>query len=189
MYPGEFDELFRKISNLFTLETVSQKEKVTGRLLKRNPQTPLWDTLDSIEGYDGIDISNGSFVSCEKFFKKPVRILFFILIHEMESRLYRIHRRNGTELNELNELNINDMIRMLVDNENLLRLQKTYQSRALLKEDLKAISAFRNIIVHTNRKLLKEIDSKTIIQRKKQITQMLETLQQISDNINRGEAE
>ena len=107
----------------------------------------------------------------------------------MESRLYRIHRRNGTELNELNELNINDMIRMLVDNENLLRLQKTYQSRALLKEDLKAISAFRNIIVHTNRKLLKEIDSKTIIQRKKQITQMLETLQQISDNINRGEAE
>ncbi len=184
MYPGEFEELFRKISNLFILESVSQEELIKGKLLKRNPQTPIWDTLESIDGYDAIDIGGKKYVSCEKFFKKPVRILFFILIHELESRLYRIHKWNGKLLNTLDECNINDLIKDLLNNKELLELQKIYKSRAIFKEDLKAISSFRNVIVHTNRKLLKTVDSNTVIQRKKQIIKLLEALQQILDHMS-----
>ncbi|MBI4158830.1 hypothetical protein HY500_01070 [Candidatus Woesearchaeota archaeon] len=182
MYTGEFEELFRKISNLFTLETVSQEEQIKGKLLRRDPKTPVWDTLESIDGYDAIDIG-GKYVSCEKFFRKPVRILFFILIHEIESRLYRIHRRNGKPLSDLDESNINNMIKGLISDKGLLEAQKIYQTRSELKEDLKAISSFRNIIFHTNRKLLKTVGSKTLIQRKKQVIKLLEALQQISDRM------
>jgi len=185
MYPGEFENLFRKISNLFTLETVSKKDLIKGKLIKRNPETPIWDTIDSIQDYDGIDLGNNKFVSSENFFRKPVRILFFILIHELESRLYRIHRWNGKPINELDNLNINDLIKLLIENENLIKLQNLYKSRSKLKEDLKAISAFRNIIFHTNRKLLKSVDSETLINRKKQVLKLLEALQKILDNMQR----
>lgn len=185
MYPGEFEELFRKVSNVFTLETVAQKEKIKGRLLKRNPSTPLWDTIENIKGFEGIDIGNEQYVNCEHFFRKPIRILFFILIHELESRLYRIQRWNKKPIKELDELHINDLIKELVDNDDLIKLQDIYSSRSQLKEDLKAISSFRNIIFHTNRKLLKSVDTETLITRKKQILMLLEALQQILDKMER----
>lgn len=185
MYPGEFENMFNKISHIFTLETVAEIKTVKGNLLKRNPQTPLWDTIESIKGCDGIDIGEGKYISCEHFFRKPIRILFFILIHEMESRLYRIHRWNGKLIKELDELNINDLIREIINNKELVKLQETYSSKAKLKEDLKAISSFRNIVVHTNRKLLKEVDADTIIKRKKQVLMLLEALQQILDRMER----
>lgn len=185
MYPGEFENLFNKISQIFTLGSVAKKEVINGKLLKRNPQTPIWDTIDSIKECDGIDVGNGNSVSCAYFFKKPIRMLFFILIHELESRLYRIHRWNGKPINELDKLNFNDLIKELVNNKELISFQDVYQSRALFKEDLKAISSFRNIIVHTNRRLLKEVDKDTIIKRKKQVLILLETLQQILDRMER----
>ncbi|MDD5700326.1 MAG: hypothetical protein PHH00_04045 [Candidatus Nanoarchaeia archaeon] len=188
MYPGEFEELFKKVSKVFTLETVAKNRQIQGKLLNRNPETPLWDTIEHIKGFDGIDIGDGKFVSCEHFFKKPIRILFFILIHEFESRLYRINRRNGRPIEELDEKNVNDLIRELLENESLISLQDIYKSRAQFKDDLKAISAFRNLIVHTNRKLLKSVGSETLIERKKQILMVLEALQQISDRMERKDA-
>jgi len=193
MYPGEFENLFRKISNIFTLESVAKKEEIIGKLLKRNPETPLWDTIESIEGYEGLAIGEGKYVSSEHFFKKPIRILFFILIHELESRLYRILRWNGAPIEELDKCSINDLIRMLINNESLILLQDVYSSRnrfkedlkTIFKEDLKAISSFRNTIFHTNRKLLKGVDVGTIIKRKKQVLMLLEALQQILDRMER----
>ncbi|MEK6890822.1 MAG: hypothetical protein AABX03_01665 [Nanoarchaeota archaeon] len=183
MYQGEFEELFRKISKIFTLESVAKDKKIEGNLLKRPANESLWDTIDSIKGFDGIDIGNDKYVKAEHFFRKPIRILFFILIHEMESRLYRIQRRNGKPIKELNELHINDLIRELVDNEDIIKLQEIYSSRTEFKEDLKAISSFRNLIVHTNRKLIEEVDQETIIKRKKQVLKLLDAIQQISDRM------
>lgn len=193
MYPGEFEDLFRKMSNIFTLETVSKNKKIEGKLLKRNPQTPMWDTIDSIKGYEGIDLGNDKYVETEHFFRKPIRILFFILIHELESRLYRVLRWNGTPTKDLDNLNINDMIRELINNKDLLELQEVYKSKtnfkedlkAIFKEDLKAISSFRNIIVHSNRKLLNDVDLETLIKRKSQVLKLLEALQQILDKMDR----
>jgi len=184
MYTGEFEELFRKISKIFTLESVAKSESLEGNLLKRPANESLWDTIDNIKGFDGIDIGNGKYVKTEHFFKKPIRILFFILIHEMESRLYRIQRLNGKLIKELDELHINDLIRELIENEDLLKMQDVYSSRSEFKEDLKAISSFRNLIVHTNRKLIDNVDKETIIKRKKQVLNLLDAIQQISDRMS-----
>lgn len=183
MYPGEFDTLFRRLANLFTLETIADNKKLEGKSVKRNPLTPIWDTMDGLYGCDYVDIGDGRYVSCKFFFKKTVRILFFVLLVEVEGRLFRIHEWNGKNISELNEKNINDLIRELIDSD-LVKLQKEYPSRGEFKEDLKAFSSFRNVIMHVNKKLEKTIDLETIINRKKQILRLLSALQQILDNMN-----
>lgn len=177
MYPGEFETLFRRLANLFTLETIAENKKFEGKSIKRNPLTPIWDTMEGLYDCDYIDIGDGRGVSCRFFFKKTVRILFYALLVEFEGRLFRIHEWNGKDISELNEKNINDLIRDLVD------LQREYSSRANFKEDLKSISSFRNVIMHVNKRLEKNVDINTLIKRKKQILQLLSALQQILDNM------
>jgi len=182
MYPGEFETLFRRMANLFTLETIAEAKNFEGRSVKRNPLTPIWDTMDGLYDCDWIDIGDGRGVSCRFFFKKTVRILFYVLLIEFEGRLFRIHEWNGKDISELNEKNINDLIRELVDSD-LINLQKEYQTRSEFKEDMKALSSFRNVIMHVNKKLEKTIDLNTLISRKKQTIRLLSALQQILDNM------
>ena len=185
MYPGEFETLFNNVSNLFTLDTVAQKKKLKGEYPKRGPHTPLWDTMDSTLGYDYIDIGGGRYVSCQNFLKKPVRILFFMLLTEFEGRLFRIHEWQGRDLSELNEKNLNDLISDLVNSE-LIKLQTEYESRGKFNEDLKACSAFRNVIMHVNKKLERSVELKTLIERKKQASRLLLALQEILDRMPRS---
>ncbi len=182
MYPGEFENLFRKLTNLFTLESIAENKSFEGRSVKRNPHTPIWDTMDGLYDCDYIDIGEGKCVSCRFFFKKTTRILFYVLLTEFESRLFRINEWRGKDISELNEKNINDLIRELIESD-LIELQKEYASRKDFKEDLKAISSFRNIIMHVNKKLEKTIDINTLITRKKQVIRVLSALQQILDNM------
>ncbi len=182
MYPGEFETLFRRLANLFTLETIAENKSFEGKAIKRNPLTPIWDTMDGLSNCDYIDIGDGRGVSCRFFFKKTVRILFYVLLVEFEGRLFRIHEWRGKDISELNEENINDLIRELVDSD-LVGLQKEYATRTEFKEDLKAISSFRNVIMHVNKKLEKTVDINTLIARKKQIIKLLSALQQILDNM------
>lgn len=184
MYPGEFETLFRRLANLFTLETIAENVKIEGKSVKRNPSTPIWDTMDGLYDCDYIDIGNGKAVSCRFFFKKTVRILFYVLLVEFEGRLFRIHEWKGKDISYLNEQNINDLIRELLESE-LIDLQKEYSSRSDFKEDLKAISSFRNVIMHVNKKLEKDIDINDIINRKKQTMKLLSALQQILDNMGK----
>lgn len=183
MYPGEFETLFRRLANLFTLETIAETKEMKGRFTKRTPLSPIWDTMDSLYDCDYIDLGDGRVVSCRFFFKKTVRILFYVLLVEFEGRLFRIHEWNGKDLSELNEKNINDLIRELLDSE-LIKLQKEYSSEKELKEDLKAISSFRNVIMHVNKKLEKNITIDVLIERKKQILKLLAALQQILDHMD-----
>ena len=80
MYPGEFETLFRRLANLFTLETIAENKKMEGKSAKRTPLIPIWDTMDSLYDCDYIDLGDGRFVSCRFFFKKTVRILFYVLL-------------------------------------------------------------------------------------------------------------
>ena len=182
MYPGEFETLFRKLANVFTLETIAERQRAPKGSLQRNPTTPLWDTMDDARGYEYIDIKNNRRVSCKYFLRKPIRILFFILLVEVEGRLFRIHEWRGRNVGELNEKNFNHLIKELVDS-NLIKLQHEYQTRAKFNEDLKAISAFRNIIMHVNKKLEKNVQIELLIERKKQILKLLAALQQIMDRM------
>ena len=145
--------------------------------------TPIWDTIDSLHGIDSIDIGDNRSVSCRFFFKKTVRILFYVLLVEFEGRLFRIHEWHGKDISELNEQNINDLIREIVTSD-LVELQIEYQSRTEFKDDLKAVSSFRNVIMHVNKKFEKSIDIDMLIQRKRQIGRLLIALQQILDRMN-----
>jgi len=184
MYPGEFETLFMRMANLFTLETIAKNVEISGKSIRRTPLTPIWDTIDGLRGCDYVDIGDGRGVSCKFFFKKTVRILFYTLLVEFEGRLFRIHEWNGKPIDELNEKNINDLIRELVDSD-LAELQDEYDSRSGFKDDLKAISSFRNIVMHVNKRLEKTIDLDVIINRKRQIVKLLSALQQILDKMER----
>jgi len=182
MYPGEFEEMFRSLVKCFTLESVAQEKEVEGNFPKRNPHTPIWDTMDSLQDFEYIDIGEGKVVPRAKFFKIQVRSLFFVLLVQFEENLFRIHQWKGKPLEELNEANINDLIRELVDSD-LVDLQREYTSRSAFKEDLKAISSFRNMVMHVNKKLQRSIEIDTVVKRKHQIKKILIALQQISDNL------
>jgi hypothetical protein len=183
MYPGDFEKSFRKIVEIFTLDFISEKKELEQSYPKRNPNTPIWDTIDILEHLDSfIDIGDGKYVSCKNFFKRPIRIMFFFLIIELESRIFRILEWSRINLKELNEKSMNNLIIDLANSE-LINFQNIYNSRAEFKEDLKAISSFRNIIVHINKKLSDYIDNKTILNRKKQLNKLLSATQQILDEM------
>ena len=182
MYPGEFETLFRKIINSITLEMFAKDMKLEGSFPKRSPATPTWDAVEAFVDCEYIDIGGGKLVS-NKIFSK-VRIPFFMLLAEFESRLFRIHEWNGKEINELNEKNLNELIVELLDSD-LIKLQREYPDRKEFREDMKAVSSFRNIIMHVNKKLEKTINIQTIIERKKQINKILSALQQILDKMER----
>ncbi|MBT4191979.1 MAG: hypothetical protein HOE11_01595 [Candidatus Diapherotrites archaeon] len=182
MFPGEFETLFREMANIFTLETIAKKMDLEGDYPKRNPHSPIWDTIDTLYDCEYVDVGNGKYVSCQLFFKKTVRILFYTLMIELEGRLFRIHEWNGKSLDELNEANLNVLIKELVDSE-LIDKQIEYDSRTEFKKDLKAVSSFRNVIMHVNKKLEQTVDVKTVVQRKKQMLKLLLALQQILDHM------
>ncbi len=182
MYPGEFEQLFRKISDLFPLKIIAKDMQVRGEFPKRSPETPIWESIESLEGCQYLNIGQGKYVESKNLLEKPLRILFFILLQESEGRLFRIHEWSGKNLSELNEKNLNSLITELVDSE-LINKQKEYPTRKEFKGDLKAISSFRNIIVHVNKKLERNVEPKTIVKRKKQVQRLLVALQQILDNI------
>lgn len=111
-----------------------------------------------------------------------MRIMFVILLSELEERLYRAAELRQGNTEGLNDKNLNDLIRMLLENDPI-SLQTEYESKAAFKDDLKALSSFRNIIFHINKKLEESIDYETIIKRKKQALRSLVALQQITDNL------
>lgn len=184
MKPEDFDRVFEEISKVFTLDLIAKKLDIKGEFPKRNPKEPLWDCIEDLHHEEYIDIGEGRLVSCRYFFKRPVRTLFFILISELESRLFRIDERTGKDVEELNNKTLKELIIDLVETD-LFELQEQYSSKRKLKEDLKAMSLFRNVIVHTNKRLEKSIEPDTIAKRKEQILKLLDALQQISDRMPR----
>jgi hypothetical protein len=109
-------------------------------------------------------VGNGKHVECASIFRK-VRIPFFLLLAEFESRLFRIHEWNGKDIAVLNEKYINESIKELLDSD-LIDLQKIYTSRKEFREDMKAISSFRNVIMHVNKKLERDLEPSVILKRK-----------------------
>lgn len=183
MYPGDFEKLFNQISDIFTLDLISEERDLEQNFPKRNKKTPIWDSIMSTNKTSGfIDIGGKRFVSYTNFFKTPVRILFFVMITEFESRLFRISEWSGKSISELNEQNLNTLIRYLIDSD-LVELQTEYETRGELKEDLKAISSFRNVVVHVNKKLEKDVSYEILVKRKSQIIKVLSALQQILDGM------
>ncbi len=104
--------------------------------------------------------------------------IFYALIIEIEYRLYGA-LKTRVNVKELQTYNLNDMIRKFLSDDKLFQMQKIYDKRKEIKEDLKAISSFRNIIMHSNRKMDLETEFSTILKRKRQALRLLEALGQM----------
>lgn len=181
MRKGEFEELFSNISKQLSVALIAKKRKENdpkeGEIFPT--QTPVFDALDLFLNKEYAFLDDGRIVKKQFLLKRPTRILFFFLLTELESRLYRTQEWSNRQLKDLNENNMNDLIRDLANDKKLFSYQKEYQTRMEFKEDLKAISSIRNLIVHVNKKLELETNYNTIIKRKNQLQKLLNALNEI----------
>lgn len=178
-----FEKFFSSISGQMTVDLLARKNggknyctsaAVDGKL-------PVFDALDLLEKNECLMLDDGRVVERAFLLKRPLRIAFFVLLSEIESKLYRVNEWCNNPVKELNEKNMNDFIRCLLENGNLFSQQEIYRSKKEFREDLKAISAFRNIVMHVTKRFETETNFETVVKRKKQALNLIEALGQILD--------
>jgi hypothetical protein len=181
MRKDAWNAFFGNLSKQFTVSLIARKETVAeeGSYLAVSPTLPIYDTIDLLEKHERLILPDGRVVKKSFMLKRPLRIIFFIMLTELESRLYRTQEWSNRPLKELNDKNMNDLIRDLVNDPVLFSYQNEYKTKNAFKEDLKAVCAMRNQIVHVNKKLEFEVDFDTIIKRKKQMQKLLDVLVEI----------
>lgn len=183
MRKKDWETFFGNISKQLTVSLLAKprRENENESCIEIEPELPVFDAIDLLEKYECLSLSDGRIIKRKFLLKRPLRILFFIYLTELESKLYRTQEWSNRALGELNETNMNDLIRDLINDEKLFSYQTEYKSRGAFKEDLKAISSIRNLIAHVNKKLELETDFETIVKRKKQMQRLLRALEQILD--------
>jgi hypothetical protein len=190
MREEEWRGFFGSISRQLPVSLVAKdplEGRPTGYRVRRS--LPIFDAVDLFEKHDCLRLSNGRIVKKNFLLKRHLRILFFVFLTEIEARLYRTQEWAGMPIKGLNETNLNNLIQNLLGNNDLFPYQKEYKTRAKFKEDLKAISSFRNNIVHVNKKLEMDVDFGTVIKRKRQMQRLLAALQQILDGQEKAMAD
>lgn len=184
MRPKDFERFFNGISQNFTVGMFAEPRPEDLEVGKKiDKDMPLFDAADLFENNDYLSIGDKLIIRQKKLLKRPIRILLFIQLTELESKLYRILEWSNYPLEKLNGMMLNDYIKELINNEKLLGLQGIYSSRKSFKEDLKAISSIRNLIVHVNKKLELEYCVHNVIKRKRQLAKLIEAAAQILDKL------
>ena len=181
----EFDSFIAGFSKQFPVSMIAKNNGIerNGSGAGVPSALPILDALEIMAAHDYLyflDVAD-RVVLKEYFLKRPLRIIFFFLLTEIESKLYRIQEWSKRPVEELNEKNMNDFIRWLLDNETLIGYQTVYSDRAEFKEDLKAVSSLRNLIVHVNKKLELQTDFCMMVKRKKQLFKLIDALEQICE--------
>lgn len=183
MRKREFERFFNGISKQMTVDLLARSS--TGKKYARSEMVdgklPVFDALDLFDSNECLMLDDGRVIERAFLLKRPLRIAFFVLLSEIESKLYRVNEWCNNPVKELNEKNMNDFIRCLLENGNLFSHQAVYRSKKEFREDLKAISAFRNTIMHVTKRFETETDFETVVKRKKQALRLVEALGQILD--------
>jgi len=181
MDPQKFDVFFNKLAATIKLSDIYAKEansKTNKKIIDLNK--PLFDALDLFENQEELFISDKLSVKRTQLMNHPFKVLFYLLIIQIEYQLYKIQKENEPSKKEkLQILTFNELIKGFLDNKELMQKQVIYKSKKEFKEDLKAISSFRNIIMHSNRKMQLSLEYKTIIKRKQQLMKLINALNEI----------
>ncbi|MBS3057394.1 MAG: hypothetical protein J4415_02090 [Candidatus Diapherotrites archaeon] len=178
-----FEKFFNGISKQMTVDLIARKNDGKNYCTSRavDGKLPVFDALDLFDKTECLVLNDGRVIERSFMLKRPLRVAFFALLTEIESRLYRISEWCNNPIKELNEKNLNDFIRCLLENGNLFSYQTIYKSKKEFREDLKAISAFRNTVMHVTKRFETETDFETVVKRKKQALKLIEALGQILD--------
>lgn len=179
MEPKAFKKFFSRMSEQLPITLIAKEVNATDSCLEVKDSLPIFDALDLLEKHSCLTLKNGLVVNRKQMMSKPVKTLFYALIIEIEYRLYRVLKKRTQSVKELQTKNFNDMIKQFIEDQELLKMQNVYSKRQQIKEDLKAISSFRNIIMHSNRKMDLDTEFATIIKRKKQALKLLDALEQL----------
>jgi len=167
--PDKFENLFEKISKKLVLSLISENSKIDkiGELSKNKP---IWNFLDNYDG-SNIFLDNGEVVKLNNLKKRPLRILFFIYISEMESRLFRLTKINFPEIPNIlmDRLNLIDLIKLFKDK---------YNNKKLIKK-LNSINNFRNKIMHMDSKFEKELKVRKLKDYKNDLIYVNNSLQEL----------
>jgi hypothetical protein len=188
MREQEWNDFFNKISSQLTVSWLARPWREGDPVVSISVEQtlPVFDAIDLLEKNESLKLPDGRIVIKRFMLKRSLRIIFFVLITEVESKLYRTQEWAGKPLDVINETNLNNHIMDLMNNETLFAYQSEYKSRADFKEDLKAISSLRNQVVHVNKKLELEMDFETIVKRKRQLQKTISALSQILDLQEKG---
>lgn len=179
-------KLFSKVTGDFKVVLLAKQSSPTGRRIDVKDDLPILDALDLLLEHDCLVTEHGLVVTRTEAMERPVRILFYMLITELEYSLYKILKQyldSEETLEALRTYQINDMIREFVKSDNIIRNQNIYKTKQEMKRDLKAVSSFRNIVMHSNRKMELETEFEVILERKNQLFRLLDAMGQIMDKV------
>ena len=179
-------ELFLSVSRDFNIVLLAKSAKPLENCINVKDNMQVFDALELLQEYNCLVTEKGLVVTRKEAMERPVRILFFMLMIEMEYSIYKILKQymNSPEsLERLRSLHLNDMIREFFTLPEPFGMQDIYTKKQDMKKGLKAVSSFRNIIMHSNRKMELETDFTVILKRKGQLFGLLDALGQITENL------
>ncbi|MBI2106399.1 hypothetical protein HYT57_00285 [Candidatus Woesearchaeota archaeon] len=183
MKPERFNKFFSYLEKL-PASLIAKNIKPKEDYFRIKNDMPILDALDLLERYECLILENGDVITKEQTMSKPVKTIFYALIIEVEYRLYKVLKEKVKSPEELQRLEFNDLIKMFLLHDDLLKKQSVYSEKQNMKKDLKAISSFRNVVMHSPRKVDLSTRYDIIIKRKKQALNLLEALGQIYPKSN-----
>jgi len=179
MEPKIFKKFFKKLSDDLTVEFMSKEQKTFGSCLKVKNNLPALDALELLEKYDCLVTEDGLVMARKDAMKRAIKTLFYVLITQLEYHLYKALKPRMQSLKELQAGDLNDLIRLFLAQDDLFKMQTVYAKKSEMKNDLKAISSFRNLIMHSNKKMDLETEFSTILKRKRQVMKLIDALDQM----------
>jgi hypothetical protein len=185
----ETKKIFSIISRDLTAETIGKNLQSGNKdCLLIKGDLPAFECLDLLEKYPCLKTENGIEITRAEMMNKPIKILFYVLSADIEYALYKVikaYSKSSDESEKLKEYFLNDLIREFFKLDGVLKLQSIYKKRSEMKEDLKAFSSFRNIIMHANSKIQLETEFRVIVERKRQMLKLLDSFEQIRESLEK----
>ena len=182
----ETKNIFNTISKDLTAEMIAKPSKTSGGF-QITKNLPVFECVDLLEKYPVLKTENNLEITRLELMNKPIKTLFYVLSSDIEYALYKVIKAYAKpeDLSKIREYYLNDLIREFLKLEQAFKLQNIYTKRYEIKKDLKAISSFRNIIMHANSKIQLETEFKIIVERKKQMIKLLDAFQQIRESLEK----
>ena len=178
MRQERFDKFFSHLEKL-PASLIAKNIKPKEDYFRIKNDMPILDALDLLEKYECLILENGDVITKEQAMSKPVKTIFYALIIEIEYRLYKVLKEKVKSSKELYSLEFNQLIKMFLSYDDIFKKQNIYTKKQDMKKDLKAISSFRNIIMHSPRKLDLITRYDIIIKRKQQALKLTKALGQL----------
>ena len=185
----KFWQFFSKLAGMITVSHVAKEHVGVAASVFVEPGAPLLDVVDLLEGNAAVGVrGTGLTLARRQLMNHQLKVFFYLLVIQVEYQLYKALKLGGFDSGKLKELSFNELVKSFLELDAFGK-QGVYERRSELKTDLKAIGAFRNVLMHTNRKLELEAEYDMVLHRKRQLFKCLKALDEVvaSESVSKGE--